>query len=172
MQRTEEEYKIALINTGLALGVFSGLGFEFANQSNLYSKLKKIKPEGSTAMRDAIMKATSVMLDLYRVISSLGGGDVWNFVHIVLTDGDDNASKTSLDDACAVMYSIGLTLKVSTLKTYLIGVDLSNNSSINNITVNRNSEKIDGVEENFTIDVNNGSVEFIYTNTTYGWRTI
>ena len=50
--------------------------------------------------------------------------------------------------------------------------DLSNNSSTNNITVGRNSEKIDGAEENFTIDVNNGSVEFIYTNTTYGWRTI
>ncbi len=50
--------------------------------------------------------------------------------------------------------------------------DLSNNANINNITVGRNSEKIDGAEDNFTIDVNNGSVEFIYTNTTYGWRTI
>ena len=50
--------------------------------------------------------------------------------------------------------------------------DLSNNANINNITVGRNSEKIDGAEENFTIDINNGSVEFIYTNTTYGWRTI
>ena len=50
--------------------------------------------------------------------------------------------------------------------------DLSNNASTNNITVGRNSQKIDGAEENFTIDVNNGSVEFIYTNTTYGWRTI
>jgi hypothetical protein len=50
--------------------------------------------------------------------------------------------------------------------------DLSNNASTNNITVGRNSEKIDGAEDNFTIDVNNGSVEFIYTNTTYGWRTV
>ena len=50
--------------------------------------------------------------------------------------------------------------------------DLSNNASTNNITVGRNSEKIDGAEDNFTIDINNGSVEFIYTNTTYGWRTI
>jgi len=50
--------------------------------------------------------------------------------------------------------------------------DLSNNANINNITVGRNSEKIDGAEDNFTIDVNNGSVEFIYTNATYGWRTI
>jgi hypothetical protein len=59
-----------------------------------------------------------------------------------------------------------------TLGNKVIIADLANNSSINNITVGRNSEKIDGVEENFTIDVNNGSVEFIYTNTTYGWRTI
>jgi hypothetical protein len=50
--------------------------------------------------------------------------------------------------------------------------DLANNAAVNNITVNRNSNKIDGLSSNFTIDINNAAVEFIYTNATYGWRTI
>ena len=50
--------------------------------------------------------------------------------------------------------------------------DLANNAAVNNITVNRNSNKIDGLSSNFTIDINNAAVEFIYTNATYGWRAI
>ena len=94
----------------------------------LPTRLKNLQPDGSTAMRDAIMLATKVMIDLGGVISQIGGENLWNFVHVVLTDGDDNYSKTILDDACAVMYAIGQTLKVSTLKTYFIGVDLAPNS--------------------------------------------
>jgi Mg-chelatase subunit ChlD len=123
-----QNYEDAMLKTGLALGLFSGLGFEFADKSILPSRLKSLKPDGSTAMRDAIMLATKVMIDLGGVISQIGGRELWNFVHVVLTDGDDNASKTILDDACAVMYAIGQTLKVSTLKTYFIGVDLAPNS--------------------------------------------
>lgn len=50
--------------------------------------------------------------------------------------------------------------------------DLANNAAVNNITVGRNSNKIDGLSSNFTIDINNAAVEFIYTNATYGWRAI
>ena len=51
-------------------------------------------------------------------------------------------------------------------------IDLSNNAIVNNITVGRNSNNIDGLSSNFTIDINNAAVEFIYTNATYGWRAI
>jgi hypothetical protein len=51
-------------------------------------------------------------------------------------------------------------------------IDLSNNAATNNITAGRNSNNIDGSASNFTIDINNAGVEFIYTNATYGWRTI
>jgi hypothetical protein len=51
-------------------------------------------------------------------------------------------------------------------------IDLSNNAAINNISVGRNGEKIDGESSNFIIDINNAGVELIYTNNTYGWRTL
>jgi len=51
-------------------------------------------------------------------------------------------------------------------------IDLANNSATNNITIGRNSQNIDGVASNFIIDINNAGVELIYTNSTYGWRTL
>ena len=51
-------------------------------------------------------------------------------------------------------------------------IDLANNASTNNITIGRNGENIDGVASNFIIDINNAGVELIYTNSTYGWRTL
>lgn len=51
-------------------------------------------------------------------------------------------------------------------------IDLANNSTTNNITIGRNSQNIDGVASNFIIDINNAGVELIYTNATYGWRTL
>jgi hypothetical protein len=51
-------------------------------------------------------------------------------------------------------------------------IDLANNAATNNITVGRNGNNIDGSASNFTIDINNAGVEFIYTNSTYGWRTL
>jgi len=54
--------------------------------------------------------------------------EVWNFVHIVLTDGEDNASKVKIDEACGLMALIGLTVNQSTIKTWFIGVDVNNNA--------------------------------------------
>jgi hypothetical protein len=51
-------------------------------------------------------------------------------------------------------------------------IDLANNAATNNITAGRNGNNIDGSASNFTIDINNSGVEFIYTNATYGWRTL
>ena len=51
-------------------------------------------------------------------------------------------------------------------------IDLANNAATNNITIGRNSQNIDGVASNFIIDINNAGVELIYTNSTYGWRTL
>jgi hypothetical protein len=51
-------------------------------------------------------------------------------------------------------------------------IDLANNAATNNITIGRNGSNIDGVASNFNIDINNAGVELIYTNATYGWRTL
>ncbi len=49
-------------------------------------------------------------------------------------------------------------------------VDASNNAQTNNITVLRNSHKINGVADDAIIDTNGGFFIFIYTGSSYGWR--
>ena len=46
----------------------------------------------------------------------------WNFAHVVLTDGEDQHSKTSLKTMLEVMVIIGQKLNVKVLKIILIGV--------------------------------------------------
>ena len=68
-------------------------------------------------------------------------------------------------------YTITLPL-TPTLGDKVRVIDLANNAATNNITIGRNSQNIDGVASNFVIDINNAGVELIYTNSTYGWRTL
>jgi hypothetical protein len=124
----DQQIQNAAINSAVAFALFEKLGFEIANKSTLPSKLKSISPTGATAMRDAVMLAITTMIELYGVIAKLGGAKVWNFVHVVLTDGEDTSSRTTLDDACKVMFLIGQTLPIQMLKTFFIGVDLQYNS--------------------------------------------
>jgi len=51
-------------------------------------------------------------------------------------------------------------------------VDGSNSAATNNITISRNSHKINGVADNGLIDVNGIVNTFIYTGIGYGWRMI
>ncbi len=58
--------------------------------------LEKLEPNGGTAMRDSIIQGCTLMLQLYQFISTTTIRDVYNFVMIVLTDGADNESKSTL----------------------------------------------------------------------------
>jgi hypothetical protein len=49
-------------------------------------------------------------------------------------------------------------------------VDASNAAGTNNITVLRNSLKINGITDDATIDISGGAALFLYTGSTYGWR--
>jgi len=49
-------------------------------------------------------------------------------------------------------------------------LDASNNASVNDVIINRNGEKINGVADNASLDINGFSVSFIYTGSTYGWK--
>ena len=51
-------------------------------------------------------------------------------------------------------------------------IDGNNNALTNNITISRNSHKINGVADNAVIDTNGGFYVFLYTGTSYGWRFI
>lgn len=71
-------------------------GYEPAPSSSLPAKLRAISPDGSTAMRDAVVQGTSLMIDLFKQINNLQMAGAWNFVHVILTDGGDNSSKVSV----------------------------------------------------------------------------
>ena len=71
-------------------------GYEPATTSSLPAKLRAISPNGSTAMRDAVVQGTSLMLDLFKVINYQQLAGACNFVHVILTDGGDNSSKVNV----------------------------------------------------------------------------
>jgi|TARA_B110000240_G_C13393663_1_gene407908 hypothetical protein len=48
-------------------------------------------------------------------------------------------------------------------------IDISNNAGSNNLTIARNSSKINGATEDLTVDVNGAIITLIYTGATYGW---
>ena len=50
--------------------------------------------------------------------------------------------------------------------------DLAGAATTNNITILRNGNKIQGVDDDLVIDYNNSTVELIFSNTTYGWKAM
>jgi len=48
--------------------------------------------------------------------------------------------------------------------------DQTGTAATNKITINSNSNKINGSVQNLEIDVNNAAVVLIYTGSSYGWR--
>ena len=48
-------------------------------------------------------------------------------------------------------------------------IDMAGAANSNNITVDRNSEKIEGAASNLTLAANKDSVKLLYTGSTYGW---
>ena len=66
-----------------------------------------------------------------------------------------------------------ITLPLSpSLGDEVIIFDANNLAATNNVTVNNNGEKIDGIAEGIIVDVNAFVISFIYTGSTYGWRMI
>ena len=51
-------------------------------------------------------------------------------------------------------------------------IDGTGNAATNNITINRNGNKIQGAADNFIIDVNRAAVGFVYYNAAQGWILI
>lgn len=104
------------------------LGFNFKRDCNLVNKINSIVPNGGTKLRDAITISTTTLLNLGSVLNKLGSDRKWNIVHIVLTDGEDTGSQKTLPEVIQLMYAIGKTLRIQSLKTWFIGVDLEINS--------------------------------------------
>ncbi len=82
-----------------------------------------MKPDGATAFRDAYLVGIKKIIEIYGIINKLGFSEVWNFVHIVLTDGEDTSSKSTIKDVTALQALLGATLGAK-VKTWLLGVDI------------------------------------------------
>ena len=96
-----------------------------ASETIIPQILNQIQPTGGTAFRDALMGGCHMLINLHQFLQETGQGDTWNLVHVILTDGDDAGSKTSLMDAVKVMYVIGQLVNVKMLKIIFIGVGVS-----------------------------------------------
>ena len=109
---------------GIVMSAF--LGFLPASQSTLNEKIKAIKPDRGTALRDSYIKGSELMLRLHVQWMEGGLAQKMNthFVHIVLTDGMDNSSKASFNDVAEMQFVMGRLIPSKILKTYFIGVDL------------------------------------------------
>ena len=77
-------------------------------------------------MRDSLIEGCKLMLKLHNALKQMGTADHYNFVHVVLTDGIDENSKSSLEDAIKIMLLIGQLISVKALKIIFIGVGVSN----------------------------------------------
>ena len=112
----------AQVNQIISALILEELGFEDASESNVPAILKKIYPKGGTAFRDSLIGGCNLLIKLFQLLMKTGTADKWNFVHVVLTDGLDEHSKTSLQDTLQILTIIGQRLNVRMLKIILIGV--------------------------------------------------
>jgi len=64
-----------------------------------------------------------------------------------------------------------LTLPTSPTAGDTVGItDANGTFGTNNLTIERNGQKIQGLEENLVVDMNNASFLLIYSGTTTGWK--
>ncbi|CAD8091742.1 unnamed protein product [Paramecium primaurelia] len=106
------------------------LGFEQAPKSRLNNLLPRISCTGATAFRDAVMKGNQLMLQLFALFCKKGAHDKFKFVHVVLTDGEDNKSQVSLQDFLKYQAYLRQELPEDTLQTFYIGVNVENNQTV------------------------------------------
>ena len=103
--------------------------------------------------------------DWYDILSLAGLDETWTLVAdgTTLTAGQNAFANTNAG-------TVGYTLPLSpSIGDQCKVVDLGN-AATNNITINRNSEPIQGLAANMTISTDSAAISLVYSDTTYGWR--
>lgn len=80
-------------------------------------------------MRDSLLKGIEMMIRLYAGLAVIGTADAWNFVHVIITDGEDTSSTNSQYLTSQKLSQVGSKIPAELLKTWFIGVDISKNST-------------------------------------------
>jgi hypothetical protein len=81
-----------------------------------------------------------------------------------------SVSDRILADSSGGVFTITLPPNADLLVGDIVQIlDVTGNFSANNVTVGRNSSKIQSATEDLTLDVANVALTLIYTGSTYGW---
>ena len=121
-----------MLKAGLSATAFQRLNFYPHGQSNLLAQLKATAPSGMTCLYDAVFVGIKRLLELYNLLSKLETSAIWNFVHVIVTDGSDTSSKNDIKELLGMMMFIGMTLQKAILKTWFIGVDIDSDKKAKN----------------------------------------
>ncbi|OMJ74640.1 hypothetical protein SteCoe_26384 [Stentor coeruleus] len=116
---------MASIGTQLIAQLLASLGFEPINKSTIIPRLNRIRPYGETALNDAVHSGIKLILKLNSALDDLGASNAWNFVHIVITDGVDTVSDTSIQELAVLFAMINRGISTERCLTVFIGVDLT-----------------------------------------------
>ena len=90
----------------------------------------------------------------------------WN---VITSNTTAVANKKYLLDTSSGAFTLTLPLTPSAGDTIKI-VDFAGTFENFNLTISRNGEKIMGLDEDMTVDMNNASFGLVYTNAANGWR--
>lgn len=97
-----------------------------------------------------------------------GGGTTW-------TVKTSNFTASAGDGALIDTSSSAITMTLpssATLGDQISFVDYAGNSATNNITVNRNSHKIQGLTQDLTIDTDRAGNTLVYSGSAHGWLLV
>ena len=111
-------------------GLLASLGFEPVQRSTIIPRLNQLSPYGETALNDAVKAGISLILKLNSALDDLGASNAWNFVHIVITDGIDTVSQSSLEELAMLFALINRGIPTERCMTVFIGVDLNQQALI------------------------------------------
>jgi hypothetical protein len=101
-----------------------------------------------------------------RQVTSFGTEAV---VNVTLTSNTTiNAGERVFADASSGAFIITLPASPNVGDTVQI-IDVAGIFSTNNVTIARNSEKIQNLAEDLTLNLNNAAITMIYSGETYGW---
>ncbi len=101
----------------------------------------------------------------YDILSLAGLDETWSLVAdgTTLTAGQNAFANTN---AGTITYTLPLSPSIGDQCKI---IDLGN-AATNNITIDRNSEPIQGSAANMTISTDSAAISLVYSNATYGWR--